>query len=315
MIDRAGAETILLQSPWFARQSAGLRTALLARARIETLAPGQWIYGSGDALNGLYAVLAGTAHLTMTLGEADTLIEIVQPGQLFGQAARFGGGPRLVTAIAGERTTLLHVPDHVLAEIARGEPEVWRSFTELLYGQLAGALQLAAAMIRLAPPQRVAARLWMLAGGRERTVRVTQGQLAEMTGLSRKTVNGHLRCSGRHRHRAAGLSRDRHPRSPPPHCAGTHALDGRRVHRVALGEIGVEHRTDDADRRARFMRHRYARAVAHHQALIGQRCQKGEFMGEVRGVSPIGCGNRIEIDFEIAHQPLDDRAAQTVVIA
>ena len=194
MIDRARAETILMRSGWFAGQNRGLRAALLARARIEPLEPGQWIYGTGDALNGLYAVLEGTAHLTMALGEADILLEVVQPGQLFGQAARFGGGPRLVTATAGERATLLFVPDHVLAEIARGEPEVWRSFTELLYSQLAASLQLAAAMIRLPPPARVAARLAMLSGPKGRAVHVTQAQLAELTGLSRKTVNGHLRA-------------------------------------------------------------------------------------------------------------------------
>ncbi len=191
MITRAEAGQILMNSAWFARQSTGLRTALLARARIEQLEPGQWIYGTGDALNGLYAVLAGSTHLMQALGEDDVLIEIVQAGQLFGQAARFGGGPRLVTAIAGEHTTLLFVPDHALAEIAGSEPGVWRSFTELLYSQLAGALQLAGAMIRLPPSARVAARLVMLATSD--TVHVTQAQLAEMTGLSRKTVNLHLR--------------------------------------------------------------------------------------------------------------------------
>lgn len=193
MIDRAQAEKILGRSPWFARRPQSLRRALIARARIDAVEPGQWIYGTGDTLNGLYAVLEGSAHLTLAVGDADTLIEIVQAGQMFGQAARFGGGPRLVTAIAGERSTLLHVPDHVLAEIARNEPDVWRSFTELLYGQLAGALQLAAAMICLPPPKRVAARLWMLAGDGKAPVSATQAQLAEMTGLSRKTVNGHLR--------------------------------------------------------------------------------------------------------------------------
>jgi CRP/FNR family cyclic AMP-dependent transcriptional regulator len=192
MITRAEAGQILMKSGWFARQSAGLRAALLARARIEQLEPGQWIYGTGDALNGLYAVLAGSAHLMLALGEDDVLIEIVQAGQLFGQAARFGGGPRLVTAIAGERAALLFVPDHALAEIASSEPGVWRSFTELLYSQLAAALQLAGAMIRLPPPARVAARLLMLAA--ENAVHVTQAQLAEMTGLSRKTVNLHLRA-------------------------------------------------------------------------------------------------------------------------
>ena len=192
---------ILARSPWFARQSSDLRSALMKRARISELDRGQWIYGTGDALNGLYGVLSGSVHLLMTLAEGDTrLIEVVQAGQFFGQPARFGGGPRLVTAIAGEPSTLLHVPDHALAEIARSEPDVWRNFTTLLYAQLAGALHLAAATIHLPPHRRVAARLAMLAAAaRPRTygedgieVRVTQSQLAELTGLSRKTVNGHL---------------------------------------------------------------------------------------------------------------------------
>ncbi len=192
MIDRARAEKILSRSLWFARQPPALRRALLANAQISAVSAGQWIYGTGDALNGLYGVLEGSAHLMLATGDADVLIEIVQAGQLFGQAARFGGGPRLVTAIAGERSVLLHVPDHALAEIARSEAGVWRSFTELLYSQLASALALAGAMIHLPPPARVAARLIMLSGGTPR-VRVTQSQLAELTGLSRKTVNLHLR--------------------------------------------------------------------------------------------------------------------------
>jgi CRP-like cAMP-binding protein len=50
-------------------------------------------------------------------------------------------------------------------------------------------------MIQLAPRQRIAARLLFLAGADARNgcvVGVTQSQLAELTGLSRKTVNGHL---------------------------------------------------------------------------------------------------------------------------
>lgn len=184
---------ILARSGWFARQPARLRDALLAKARISDVAAGQWVYGTGDALNGLYGVLEGSVHLLMTMPDGEArLIDIVQAGQLFGQAAHFGGGPRLVTAIAGEPSRLLHVPDRALAEIARSEPDVWRSFTALLYSQLSGALQLAAASIHLSPPERIAARLAILAAGAD-TVTVTQAQLAELTGLSRKTVNIHLR--------------------------------------------------------------------------------------------------------------------------
>lgn len=185
---------ILMRSGWFAGLPPRLRALLLDRARISQVAPGQWIYGTGDALNGLYGVLDGAVHLLLTLPDGETrLLDIVQSGQLFGQAARFGGGPRLVTALAGAPSRLLFVPDHALGEIARAEPDVWRNFTALLYGQLAAALQLAAASMHLAPHRLVAARLMLLAaGGRRAALPVTQSQLAEMTGLSRKTVNGHL---------------------------------------------------------------------------------------------------------------------------
>ncbi|MEI9997148.1 MAG: Crp/Fnr family transcriptional regulator [Rhizomicrobium sp.] len=184
---------ILLRNPWLARQSPALREALLAQARTARVDAGQWIYGTGDALNGLYGVLEGSVHLLLTLPDGETrLLDIVQRGQFFGQPARFGGGPRLVTAIAGEHSRLLHVPDAVLAQIGRGQPDVWRNFATLLYAQLAGALQLAGVMIHLRPARRVAARLALLALSTDR-VAVTQAQLAEMTGLSRKTVNGHLR--------------------------------------------------------------------------------------------------------------------------
>jgi len=188
---------ILQRSRWFARQSPGLRAALLARARVARVDAGQWIYGTGDALNGLYGVLEGTVQMLLTPPDGETrLLDVVQAGQFFGQPARFGGGPRLVTAIAGAPSRLLHVPDQALADIARDEPEIWRNFAALLYGQLAGALQLAGVLIHLPPRRRVAARLAMLALATDR-VAVTQSQLAEMIGLSRKTVNGHLRALAR----------------------------------------------------------------------------------------------------------------------
>jgi CRP-like cAMP-binding protein len=182
----------LMSSRWFAGQPARLRERLLRQARVSDVAPGQWIYGTGDALNGLYGVLDGVVHLLVTLPDGETrLMDIVQSGQLFGQPARFGGGPRLLTALAGAPSRLLFVPDHALAEIARNEPEVWRNFAALLYNQLAGGLLLAAYCMHLTPRRLVAARLAALAAGHD-AVPVTQAQLGEMTGLSRKTVNQHL---------------------------------------------------------------------------------------------------------------------------
>ncbi|MBI3676723.1 MAG: Crp/Fnr family transcriptional regulator [Proteobacteria bacterium] len=188
-----GKFLVLQRNPWFARQPPRLRDALLERSRVSRIETGRWIYGTGDALNGLYGVLEGSVQLLMTPGDGEPrLLDIAPAGQLFGQAAHFGGGPRLVTAIAGEPTLLLHVPDYALAEVARSEPTIWRNFTALLYAQLAGALQLVTLLIHLPPPERIAARLALLTLTSD-TISLTQSQLAELCGLSRKTVNGHLR--------------------------------------------------------------------------------------------------------------------------
>lgn len=80
-----------------------------------------------------------------------------------------------------------------MREIAATEPDVWRNFTELLYGQLAGALLLAS-LLQSPPAKRVAMRLLLLAAQSTKRLPVTQSQLGEMTGLSRKTVNAHLKA-------------------------------------------------------------------------------------------------------------------------
>ncbi|HWD49254.1 MAG TPA: Crp/Fnr family transcriptional regulator [Rhizomicrobium sp.] len=193
---KAQIQPILDRNVWFAGQPQTLKSALIAHGRIVEVERGQWVYGAGDELNGLYAVLDGSVQMMMsTFAQEDVLIDIAWSGQIFGQASQFGGGPRLVTALAGGRSTLLFIPDHALRDIARAQPSVWRNFASLFYAQLGGALMLAVNMIHLTPPARITARLLLLAGssaGDGAELRITQSQIAELTGLTRKTVNFHL---------------------------------------------------------------------------------------------------------------------------
>jgi CRP/FNR family transcriptional regulator, cyclic AMP receptor protein len=128
-------------------------------------------------------------------GERAALIDILGPGAAFGQSGRFGGGPRLVTAIAARPAQVFHVSDAGLQAVAAREPEVWRAVSELLYGQLARLVRLTAEALSLAPGERLAARLAALeraAGGGDGWLAVSQGELAELAGLSRKAVNARL---------------------------------------------------------------------------------------------------------------------------
>lgn len=194
---KAGILAVLQQNGWFAALPAALKSALAEKGRVVEVARGQWVYGAGDEITGLYAVLRGSVDMMVsTIAGNDVLIDIAPAGRVFSQAL----GPRIVTALANEDSLLLFVPDHVLREIGRALPDTARHVTALLYSQLAGAAALSVNMIHLRPRARIAARLLFLASAEARngaTVQVTQHQLAELTGLSRKTVNAHLAAFAR----------------------------------------------------------------------------------------------------------------------
>jgi len=104
---------------------------------------------------------------------------------------RFGGGPRLATAVCAEPSLVLRISDAGLMRIARARPDVWQAVAAVVYRQLRGAMQMAADVVALPPRQRIAARLAAYARARRppAVLSLSQQALAELTGLSRKTVN------------------------------------------------------------------------------------------------------------------------------
>ncbi len=191
--DRALAWRHLERAAWLGADRKDVAEALLAHGSIVRLAPGQWAHAEGDDEAGILVVLDGVAHLLCKApGGREVLIGQAGPGAAIGQTTRFGGGPRLVTVICPDACTLLRVSDRALSRIAAETSAVWEAVAALLYLQLRGLLQLAAEMTALAPRQRLAGRLDLLSGAEGGPLRLSQEALAEMVGLSRKTVNGYL---------------------------------------------------------------------------------------------------------------------------
>lgn len=193
--DRARAAALLAEAAWLGGGRRVVADLMLDHGRILELAPGQWAQAEGDDETGVLVVLDGAVQLLcQAAGGREVLIGQATRGVAIGQTARFGGGPRLVTVIAAERSRLLQVSDRALSRIAREAPQVWEAVAALLYLQLRNMLHLVAELAALPPRQRLAARLDLLtrgapAGGR---LRLTQEALGEMVGLTRKTANAHL---------------------------------------------------------------------------------------------------------------------------
>jgi len=189
------ARTILEASPWLHGHGAELVEPMLAHGRLVRLKAGQWAQAEGDDDTGLLVVVEGAIQmLCQAPGGREVMIGQAGPGMAIGQTLRFGGGPRLVTVICPEDSLVLIVSDRALGQIGDTHPRIWEAVAALLYLQLRGLVMIAAEAIALPPRQRLAARLDLLArtAADGRTLNLSQQALAEMLGLTRKTVNGYL---------------------------------------------------------------------------------------------------------------------------
>lgn len=189
---------VLRRAGWLSRGGDDLPAALLEAGRLVRLPPGAWSHGEGDLETGIVVVIDGAIQLFAEApGDRQVLVGHVEQGGTIGQAARFGGGPRIVTAIAVVPSLLLIVSDAALTRLAAARAEIWRVVAGLAYAQMRVAVRTLAETLALPPRQRLAARLVALAGikGGPPPILLSIGQqaLGELVGLTRKTVNGLLR--------------------------------------------------------------------------------------------------------------------------
>lgn len=196
--DRDTARDVLRRAAWLQGQAPELTEPLLAHGHLVRLGAGQWAQAEGDDDTGLLVVIDGAIHvLCQAPGDREVMVSFGGPGAALGQTMRFGGGPRLATVLCAEPSLLLKVSDSALGRIAADYPQVWRVVAALVFLQLRGALVMAAESVALPPRQRLASRLLLLTrtfdpSGASTTLRLAQQLLAEMVGLTRKTVNGYL---------------------------------------------------------------------------------------------------------------------------
>ncbi len=189
---RAEVSNALARNLWFRRQPQRLQEALSAAAIAVHAEGGRRLYDAGDDAYGLYGVITGTVniHIQMQDGEY-ALANIVGPGAIFGYAGRLVGKRRLVTAVVRDEARLFYVSEARLETIAQAHSDLWLHFAELASEQLVAATRGMVTNALAKPRARVAMYLRGPMGetGVGHQVGMTQEELAELTGLSRKTVN------------------------------------------------------------------------------------------------------------------------------
>jgi CRP-like cAMP-binding protein len=212
MSDAERALKVLRHTRWLLGHDPRLPAAFVAAGRLVRFDTGQWTHGEGDVETGLTFVIDGALQLfTRAPGDREVLIGHAEEGSTIGQTVRFGGGPRLVTAICVRPSLLLIVSDAALTRLSAGWPDIWRVVTTLAYAQMRAVVRANAELVALPPRQRLAARLLTLAATKSRRAPVSlsigQQALGELVGVTRKTANGLLTAFAREGLVALGYGR------------------------------------------------------------------------------------------------------------
>lgn len=180
----------LVRSPWLSRQPAPVARTLLDLGRVYRFEAGQQLL-AGEG--GLFAVVQGRVALYADAGRAPpVLVDLLHAGAWLGLTAPDGDGRTPLIARARNAVALFLIPDAQLARLGRSRSDVWQSIAALAYAQHGEAVATIARLLTADPAQLIALRLVALREGRPPFVAVSQTELGELCGLTRKAINAHL---------------------------------------------------------------------------------------------------------------------------
>jgi CRP/FNR family transcriptional regulator, cyclic AMP receptor protein len=161
---------------------------------------GTVIFAQGDEGDALYGVAAGRVRISAS-GAAgqEVFLNIMEPGDTFGEIAVMDGLPRTAGASALDAATLIVIKRTDFLQLLEREPALALHLLKLLCERLRWTSELVEESAFLTGPARLAKRLLILASlhGRAAGVgrlelRISQAELARFLGVSRQIVNQHL---------------------------------------------------------------------------------------------------------------------------
>jgi CRP/FNR family transcriptional regulator, cyclic AMP receptor protein len=159
------------------------------------------IFMRGDPGDSLCGVVTGRVRISASrAGGKEVFLNIMEPGDAFGEIALLDGSPRTATATAIARTELMILQREAFFALLRTEPQLAEHLIQLLCKRVRWTAEQMEDSALLTVPAKLAKRLLSLASvhGRESPegarLAISQEELAQFLGLSRQIVNQHLQA-------------------------------------------------------------------------------------------------------------------------
>jgi CRP-like cAMP-binding protein len=186
-------EALLLRTAFFADTPSEVLSTISAQAQIRNLQRGDVLFNEGDVPDALFVVLGGRIAIAIgnkPLDSRESMIALMETGDLFGELGMLDSGLRSAMARAIEPSSVLCIPYAPVLEQIRSTPNMLWGVTKLLATRLRVMDEVLADSVFLDVTGRTAKRLLELSNGNDEFVLpVTQEELAGMVGASRERVN------------------------------------------------------------------------------------------------------------------------------
>lgn len=189
---RTDPRDILASSPFFADADRGTLDALVRSNPPRSLVRSDILFDEGDAPDALFVVLSGRVAIAITnpIDRRQSVVALMEQGDLFGELGMLDEGPRSAQARALESSTVLAISYEPVIRMFEDQPKLLWNVTRLLAQRLRAMDVALADSVFLDVTGRTAKRLLEMAGeSDEFTLPVTQEELAGIVGASRERVN------------------------------------------------------------------------------------------------------------------------------
>jgi CRP/FNR family transcriptional regulator, cyclic AMP receptor protein len=169
---------------------------LCARRKYE---PNAVIFSQSDPGDALFGVVTGSVRISASSpGGREVFLNIMEPGDTFGEIALLDGRPRTATASAMAASELFIVTREQFLGLLASDPVLIEHLLRLLCERLRWVSGFAEESALLSVPARLARRLLTLGKVHGHEIdsgielKVSQDEMARFLGLSRQIVNQHL---------------------------------------------------------------------------------------------------------------------------
>jgi CRP/FNR family transcriptional regulator, cyclic AMP receptor protein len=198
---QAEKRQLLQQHYLLGRLSGSEIDSLLAYARVERFAAGREIFAKGSPGNAMYAVLRGTLRMSAPGATGkEIVLNIIGPGEVFGEIALLDGLERTADAIAMSECELLVLDRRDVMPVLEKRADICMMLLKILCERLRRTSEQVEDLLFRHLEGRIAKALLQLADriGRKSArgvavdLHVSQQELGNIVGGSRESVNKQL---------------------------------------------------------------------------------------------------------------------------